>query len=479
MALNSPTFMLFFLAILALHWILPRRMRTTLLLAASCLFYAVWNWRFLGLLTLSILVDFLVGLRLGPAPPPDDVAERRRRLAWLRLSLATQLGILGLFKYFDFFADSLGDVLRGLGLAVPPLHLDIVLPLGISYYTFKTLTYTLDVYYGRMAATRSLPSYALFVSFFPNLVAGPIDRAKSLLPQIASARRCDRAGLAEGLNLVFLGLFKKVFVADNLGHLFARTAGIDGRYGWDAMLPVYLFAAQIYCDFSGYTDMARGCGRCLGFDLAKNFRFPYLAYSPSDFWQRWHISLSTWLRDYVFTPLGGALRGPVRAYCNLGLTMLVCGIWHGASWTFVVWGALQGVLMIGHRVLQPGLKRLRGRLRPYLHRHVRRTVEVFVTFHLVCLGWVLFRADSLAQAADYLRRLAVPRGLTDSALALQALQFLAPLWIIESLQVRSGREELFRIGRIPVWGRAVLYSCLFYLVAFHAARAQSFIYATF
>lgn len=477
MSLNSLSFFLLFAALLLVHRLLPARARPLWLLLASYAYLATWDPRLVAIIVFSTSVDFAVGLKLGAEAV--ELSRRSRRRWWLALSLATQLGVLGVFKYFNFFADSLAVLFARAGLSVVPLHLSFVAAIGVSFFTFKTLTYTIDLYYGRMQPCTSPVRYALYVAFFPELVAGPIDRARALLPQIMAGTVADSKMFVDGLHLLFLGLFKKVYVADNMALLVNAGFGTPDRTGLDALTTVYMYAVQIYCDFSGYTDMARGCGKCLGFELAENFRFPYLAWSPSDFWQRWHISLSTWLRDYVFAPLGGALRGLGQGYRNLLITMTVAGLWHGAAWTYMLWGVYWGVLLVGHRLLQPSLKRFRRQLRPWLPARPRRWIEVLITFHLVCAGWILFRSATLGEAGRVLGAVLQPHGLSRaSSLGLFA-SFLLPLVALEVTQVLCKRTDIYRDTRIPAWLRVVLYSILLYFVAFHGARAQSFVYATF
>jgi D-alanyl-lipoteichoic acid acyltransferase DltB (MBOAT superfamily) len=385
---NSLEFAVFLVFVLALYLCLPQRAQNRMLLVASYVFYGAWDWRFLGLIALSTLIDYAVGLRIAAS---DDPARRKR---WVVVSIVSNLGILGAFKYAGFFAASLGRLGEALGLDVSPPVLSIVLPVGISFYTFQTLSYTIDVYRGLLKPTRNLLDFALFVSFFPQLVAGPIERATRLLPQIEGARRTTSQQLASGAWLILWGTFKKVVVADNLGALVNAVYAPGAEpTGLEVLFATYAFAFQIYGDFSGYTDVARGVARLLGVELMLNFDLPYLATSPADFWRRWHISLSSWLRDYLYIPLGGNRKGRARTYVNLMLTMLLGGLWHGAAWTFVVWGAYQGLLLALHRALAPWLARVApttaaGRAAWWL-------VRVVVTFHLVCLGWLVFRAASL------------------------------------------------------------------------------------
>ena len=358
MLFNSYQFALFFATVLTAYSAgchKRPRIQIVLLLASAYYFYACWNPKFLSLLIGSTIMDYACGLWV------DRVDDPRRRQGVVALSMALNLGILGYFKYFHFFAESLQGLLALSGVSIPLEHLEVVLPIGISFYTFQSMSYVIDVYRRQIKPTRNLVEFATFVSFFPHLVAGPIMRPTTLLPQVASRRPFNLDQFYAGAYLIFWGLVKKVVVADNLAlvvnELFGRSRSLDGGL---ALLAIYAFAFQIYADFSGYTDIARGVAKCLGFELALNFKLPYFATSPKDFWDRWHISLSHWLRDYLYISLGGSRRGTLLTYRNLMLTMILGGLWHGAAWTFVIWGLYQGVLLVSHRVASPWL----GRIQP-------------------------------------------------------------------------------------------------------------------
>ncbi len=344
MLFNSLEFVVFFAVVLALYSVLNHPRQNALLLVASYVFYGAWDYRFLLLLIGTTLVDYAVGLAIDRR---SDPAARRRILMF---SIVANLGVLGVFKYFNFFADSLVEFAGLFGLSVSPVTLNIVLPVGISFYTFQSMAYTIDVYRGHLKPCRSLPDFALYVTFFPQLVAGPIERATHLLPQIYARRVMTAEKIGSGLSLIALGFFKKVVMADNLAptvnEIFAKQGGYTAE---EVLVGAIFFAFQIYGDFSGYTDIARGTSRVLGFELMDNFREPYFARSPSDFWQRWHISLSTWLRDYLYISLGGNRGGRLTTYRNLILTMLLGGLWHGAAWNFVWWGLYHGTLLVGYR----------------------------------------------------------------------------------------------------------------------------------
>ena len=354
MAFNSLQFLGFFLLVWVLvgglahhrvlrwlfgaHW---RRgqsiaVRNAILLVASYVFYGAWDVRFLSLIILSTAVDYVVGREIFLSDDP----VRKKRL--LLVSLVTNLGLLGVFKYYDFFARSLAELLTTLGISYQPPLLQILLPVGISFYTFQTLSYTIDIYRGQLRPARSWLGFATFVAFFPQLVAGPIERARDLVPQFARPRPITWRRVEWGFHLIGAGLFKKVVIADNVALVADAVFALQNPTGLQSLMGVYAFAVQIYCDFSGYTDIARGTASCLGFDLSKNFNLPYFAHTPSDFWRRWHISLSSWLRDYLYISLGGNRGGEKKTYRNLMLTMLLGGLWHGAAWTFVAGGRFTG-----------------------------------------------------------------------------------------------------------------------------------------
>lgn len=383
------TFAVFLVLVLAVHTVLLERPTAwkASMLVASYVFYGWWDWRFLSLIWVSTIVDFMAGRAIHAT---DDT--RLRRL-WLCLSLGTNLGMLGFFKYAGFFVDSFVDLLAGLGVEASTGTLGIILPVGISFYTFQTMSYSIDIYRRVLEPTDRLLDFALFVGFFPQLVAGPIVRARDFLSQLATD---DRAPIDTGLatKLILGGLFKKMVLADVLGAklvdgVFANPGGATGL---EVLLAIYGYAFQIYGDFSGYSDIAIGIALLLGFRFPMNFDQPYRALSLQDFWRRWHISLSSWLRDYIYIGLGGNRRGQGRTARNILVTMLLGGLWHGAGWTFVLWGAIHGIGLVVERAI-PGL--LGGKPTP-----VRRMARTLMTFHLVCAGWVFFRAVDLGRAVE-------------------------------------------------------------------------------
>jgi len=469
MVFNSLHFAVFFLIVLTAYRLLPHRGQNWLLLGASYYFYAAWDWRFLGLLIASTLVDFFCALAIAGS----DDARRRRVL--LTLSLGFNLSLLGFFKYFNFFADSLHGLFALAGWQLDFFTLKVLLPIGISFYTFMTMSYVIDVYRREIEPTRNLLDFGVFIAFFPHLVAGPILRASKLLPQIARPRTVTRAQIAEGLWLIAWGFFKKVFVADNLGHLtdtiFLPGHGVTGP---DVLLGVYAFAFQIYGDFSGYSDIARGTSKLMGIDLTVNFLFPYFVTSPQAFWRNWHISLSTWLRDYLYIPLGGNRGSAWQTRRNLMITMVLGGLWHGAAWPFVIWGAYQGALLIAYRQLNADTPRPNA-------SWIRTAIAWLVMFHLTCLGWLIFRAKSTSQIGELLAALPVGWSLQAPAWHTYGptlLFYLIPLLVIHGIEAR--REDLNAVPRLPLVARYAIYCGIaFFVLLFGDFGGAQFIYFQF
>jgi alginate O-acetyltransferase complex protein AlgI len=451
MLFDSFAFWPFFGACFVAILVLPHRAQNRVLLVASYAFYAAWDWRFVGLLLVSTLVDYTVGRLLGVT----DAPSRRRQL--LSVSLFTNLGLLGYFKYAGFFAESLARLTESVGMTLSPFVLDVVLPVGISFYTFQTLSYSIDVYRGSVAPTRNILDFALYVAFFPQLVAGPIERASRLLPQVRHSRELSWERIGSGAWLALWGLVKKVAIADNLGPLVdaVHAPGSDPT-GPEVALAMYAFAFQVYCDFSGYTDIARGTARMMGFDLTINFDLPFLARNPQDFWRRWHISLSTWLRDYLFVPLTRRLlrstHRPFResaVYLGFFITMTLCGLWHGAAWTFVLFGVFHGVWQCLHDASRLFLPRWS----PDSVRVERAwtACKVIVTFHLVCLSFLLFRAENLTRFGELVTALVGVPEVGNAAAWLGPLALvMAPLVLMEIAEALTGRKEVVLLLPAPL-----------------------------
>lgn len=382
--------------------------------ALSCLFYMASHPTYIGLLLVSTVLDYWIGQRIDAS---DDEKVRKR---WVALSVASNLGLLGFFKYSNFFIDSLNDGAKLFGYELNLPLLPIILPVGISFYTFQTMSYTIDIYRRQLNPAKNFLEFAVFVTYFPQLVAGPIVRASELLPQLEKRPALRGELVGEGIFLILTGLTKKIVVADYLSvNLVDRAFANPELYTAPEMVvALYAFTAQIYCDFSGYTDVARGSAKLMGYELPENFDRPYLAPNPAEFWRRWHMTLSRWLRDYLYFPLGGSRSGPVRAYWNLWLTMFLIGIWHGAGWTFVFYGALQGTMMVLHRFYS----RRRNRPKGYVDALPVLAFKIFLSLQFVVFSRILFRAESLDNAYEVTTRLFSGT----SSLA----QISAPIWII-------------------------------------------------
>jgi alginate O-acetyltransferase complex protein AlgI len=464
-------FFIFFAGVVGLlHLVAGNTGRKVLLLGASYYFYAYWDYRFLSLLIGSTLVDYVVGRGLGGAARP------RTRQLLLSLSLAANLGALFFFKYFNFFVSSCNRALSFLHVDLSTMSL--VLPVGISFYTFEKLSYVLDVYRGRLRPCRSLLDFAVLVAFFPRLVAGPIVRPAEFLPQLARTTRLSGENFVLGLRLLVLGLFKKVFIADRLAlfvnPVFENYAVYDAPTLW---LAVAAYSLQIYCDFAGYSDMAIGAARIMGYELPTNFQFPYLARNMQDFWRRWHISLSRWIRDYVYIPLGGSRGTMGRIALNTMVTMFLCGLWHGAAWTFVAWGLFHGAALVLHRGFTADERsdRARSQVRTALARVGGRPLTLLT----IAVGWILFRSETFGQAASILYRMFTLAGGTPwlhpfvvGMLAAAVLFHLVVQWDIKALACVHLPAQAW-------YTPAALLSLLWLVLVFHAQEFHPFIYFQF
>ena len=469
MTFSSSEFLIFLALVLLLTRLLPsENHRRNLLLVASYLFYAWWDWRFTFLMFTTTTIDYVVGLRLERMP---DGPQRR---AMLVASLIANLGILVCFKYMNFFIGTLEPLLEGAGLHVP--HLEIVLPAGISFFTFQSMSYTIDVYRRQLPATHSFRDFVLFVAFFPQLIAGPIVRGSQFLPQLRMHdHRPVWDNLRRGLELFVRGFVKKVLFADSLAMfadpVFTHPAAFAPTSVW---LAVIAYAGQIYYDFSGYSDMATGCGRMFGFEFPANFRHPYTSRSITEFWRRWHITLSSWLRDYLYIPLGGNRKGPGRTYANLAITMLLGGLWHGASFTFVVWGAWHGAGL--------ALDKLRADRTTGSARGPASPLEAFAgwcgTFLFVLVGWVFFRAKDFTTAGVVLRKMVFLDATGSHWFQLQAtvMIFLGVLLHV-AVVLRGDRELLLDFRRSDHWAFAMI--ALLLVIMFSPFSSNPFIYFQF
>ncbi|MCI6376841.1 MAG: MBOAT family protein [Clostridiales bacterium] len=409
MLFHSAPFLIFFPVVLIVYFGLPKRLRYIWLLIASYYFYMSWNPAYALLMLTSTSVTYLSGLMIARCRASAAKGRQHSPKLYVGLSFAINLGLLFFFKYYQFAAQGLAAAFASMGLRWQPPAFDVLLPVGISFYTFQALSYTMDVYRGDVPVERNFLRYALFVSFFPQLVAGPIERSGSLLAQLKEEHPFEPENFKAGALMMLWGYFQKMVIADRAAILVNQIYGHYTAYaGYSLIVATVFFAVQIYCDFSGYSAIAIGAAKILGIDLMQNFRQPYLAVSVADFWRRWHISLSTWFRDYLYIPLGGNRKGLARKYLNVLLTFLLSGLWHGANWTYVVWGGLNGLLQI----LGDGKNRLLKRLpqrpsKPLVRRdcYSYRMLQRIITFALICLTWVFFRAESLAQAMDIFRQI--------------------------------------------------------------------------
>jgi alginate O-acetyltransferase complex protein AlgI len=468
-------FYLFFACCFAVHWALPsNRARKVWLLACSYFFYGYWDWRFLFLILASTLIDYGVALALHGSEDP-----RRRRL-WVTLSLIANLGVLGFFKYFNFFVSSGVGLLQTLGFEVAPRTLEIILPVGISFFTFQTMSYTIDVYRRALSPTRDFADFALYVGFFPQLVAGPIVRARDFLPQLAERRCFADVDLRYSLLLFLSGYFKKACVADNIAAAIDPIFADPGAWGAaDLAIASVGYSVQIYCDFSGYTDIAIAVAALLGYRLPKNFDFPYFSTSIREFWRRWHMSLSTWLRDYLYVSLGGGRGSRVRIYLNLMLTMLLGGLWHGANWTFVVWGGLHGLALVAHRALAPRLEGMAQRS----HGSSRRGFALlgwFATFLWVVVCFTIFRAEDLGAATLFFERLVGLAGPGPVTLQRSWWLFFALLAVLHLATQRWGVRGSKLFERMSPWAFGVLLGVGVSIALFFTPlRTTPFIYFQF
>ena len=405
MLFNSVEFLLFLPIVFVLYWFVfdkKLRYQNLLILVSSYVFYGWWDYRFLSLILLSTIVDYFIGIGISN----QTSLKNKRILLWC--SVIFNLGILGFFKYYNFFVDSWIDLFSSFGYDIKSVWtLNIILPVGISFYTFQTMSYTIDIYKENLKPTKDFISFASFVSFFPQLVAGPIERASNLLPQILKKREFIYKQGVQGLRLILWGMFKKVVIADSLSPLvneiFRDHELLNGGVLW---LGAIYFSFQIYCDFSGYSDIAIGTSKLFGFELKSNFKFPYFSRNIGEFWRRWHISLSTWFRDYLYIPLGGSQKGKWKSIRNVFIIFVVSGFWHGANWTFIIWGLFHSILFIPSYIFKTN--------RRYLSTNVAENtflpsplefIQLSLTFTLVTIGWVFFRSDTISDSLVYLNRM--------------------------------------------------------------------------
>ena len=484
MFFNSINFAIFLPIVFVLYWFVTNKnlkFQNLLLLVSSYFFYACWDWRFLFLLIFSTLLDYYTGIKMS------DAKNQSSKKFWFWLSISVNLGFLGVFKYYNFFAESFADVVANFGLQVNPWTLKVILPVGISFYTFHGLSYVIDIYYDRIKAEKDFIDYSVFVSFFPLLVAGPIERATHLLPQIQKKRVFNYAIAVDGLKQILWGLFKKVVIADQCAEIANLIFNNHSDYSGSTLaLGAVFFAFQIYGDFSGYSDIALGTARLFGIDLLRNFAFPYFSRDIAEFWRRWHISLSTWFRDYLYIPLGGSKGGMWMKIRNTFIIFLVSGFWHGANWTFIIWGLLNALYIMPSIIFSTNRTNLDIVAQDKLVPSLKELVQMGITFSLTVFAWIFFRAENLTHALAYISEIfsssffSMPSLLMKKTLLTKSLYAIILVFIlIEWL----GRQQQYAIAVLGnKWHKAVRYA-FYYLLIFgilwFSGKEQQFIYFQF
>ncbi|MBI5965103.1 MAG: MBOAT family protein [Chloroflexi bacterium] len=480
MLFNSVDFAIFLPIVFILYWFATGKnlkLQNILLLISSYFFYASWDYRFLFLLIFSTLLDFYTGIRIYIA---KTILAKR---IWLWLSIGVNLGFLGIFKYYNFFANSFVDGLAHLGMHASPWTLNVILPIGISFYTFHGLSYVIDIYKDKIVPTKNFVEYSVFVSFFPLLVAGPIERATHLLPQVQKERQFEYSKAVDGLRQILWGAFKKIVIADNCAKYVNMVFDNPSDYSGSTLaLGALFFAFQIYCDFSGYSDIALGTARLFGIELLQNFAFPYFSRDIAEFWRRWHISLSSWFRDYLYIPLGGSQGNVWLKIRNTFIIFLASGFWHGANWTFIIWGAINSLYFLPLLVLNKNRTNLKivaqGRYWP----SVKEFLAIMATFCMTTFAWIFFRADSISQAKIYLSILFSTSLLTPPKLHGETLATII-LVIIFIVIEWSGREQQYAFKRMgfkwPRLLRLVMYYSIILSILYFSGAEQQFIYFQF
>ena len=482
MLFNTLHFAIFLPIVFIFYWLLSKRnlvYQNGLLLVSSYFFYACWDWRFLFLLVFSTLLDYYTGIKMS------DATNEKSKKFWFWLSISVNIGFLGVFKYYNFFAESFATAISQVGLQVNPWTLKVILPVGISFYTFHGLSYVIDIYKDRIKAEKNFIDYSVFVSFFPLLVAGPIERATHLLPQIQKKRVFDYSRAIDGLKQILWGLFKKVVIADNCARfaniIFENSAEYSGS---TLVLGALFFTLQIYGDFSGYSDIALGTARLFGIDLLRNFAFPYFSRDIAEFWRRWHISLSTWFRDYLYIPLGGSKGGTWMKVRNTFIIFLVSGFWHGANWTFIIWGLLNALYIMPSIIFGTNRTNLdvvaQGRIFP----NFKEIFQITITFTLTVFAWIFFRSNTVGEAFEYILRIFSKSLFTipvykEFLFSIPVLIFVVLFMIVEW----CGREEQFAIAKVfssqSRWVRWGFYYLILMVIFLFAGTNQQFIYFQF
>jgi len=477
MLFNSYEFALFAPLAFLLYWFVFQKslkVQNFYLLVISYIFYGWWDWRFLGLIFFSSGVDYLIGSAIGKTANP------RKRKMLLIISLSVNLGLLGVFKYYNFFLESFIDLFSNFGIQLQGTSINIILPVGISFYTFQTLSYTIDIYKRKLQPSNDIVSFFAFVSFFPQLVAGPIERASNLLPQFSKARQFNYLSAVDGMRQILWGLFKKIVVADNcailVNDIFSKSDAYDPSV---LFIGAVLFAFQIYGDFSGYSDIAIGIGRLFGFNLMRNFAFPYFSRDIAEFWRRWHISLSTWFRDYLYIPLGGSRGTLAKTVINTFLIFVISGFWHGANWTFIIWGAMHAIFFLPLLLGKINRKNIEIVKMGKVFPSIKEVLQILFTFFLVLVSWVVFRADNISQAYHYTVDM-----LSFHQWSLPDIKFIKPFAFIVILIVIEwlNRDNEFGLDLRNVESKLIrrsIYLVVFWIIFLFGAEQQSFIYFQF
>ncbi|MBT2163196.1 MBOAT family O-acyltransferase [Zobellia barbeyronii] len=475
MLFNSNDYLIFLPIVYVLYWLLFKgnlKAQNLVILVSSYVFYGWWDYRFLFLILLSTLVDFFIGLKVQNELKPS------KQKIYLWVSILFNIGVLAVFKYFNFFIDSLMEFLMELGFSqTNRWTINIILPVGISFYTFQTMSYTIDIYRKNLKATSDFIGFASFVAFFPQLVAGPIERATNLLPQILNKRKFDYKQSVQGLRLILYGMFKKVVIADSLApranDIFANYQDYDGGTLW---LGAIYFSFQIYCDFSGYSDIAIGTSKLFGFELMSNFKFPYFSRNIGEFWRRWHISLSTWFRDYLYIPLGGSKGGKWQSLKNIFIIFLVSGFWHGANWTFLMWGFIHALLYVPLFYFDLNRKYVGGIVaQNKFLPSIKEFIEIGVTYFFVVIAWVFFRSDTISNAFLYIKKMFIEIQLPSSKL--QGVGYCLVFIIIEWFLRKD--ERLSTISKYKIIRILFYIFLLFHVVQYFGVVQTDFIYFQF
>ncbi|MDA3780594.1 MAG: MBOAT family protein [Bacteroidales bacterium] len=479
MLFNSVDFAIFLPIVFVLYWFVTNRnlkLQNALVVLASYFFYGCWDWRFLSLIIFSTVVDYFVGLQLNIK---NQSVTKRKFLLWI--SIIVNIGLLGVFKYYNFFLDNFIATFQFFGITISENSLNIILPVGISFYTFQTLSYSIDVYKRKLEPTKDFIAFAAFVSFFPQLVAGPIERATNLLPQFYKKRKFEYLKATNGLKQILWGLFKKVVIADNCAIYVNDVFNNHDVYsGSTLVIAALLFAFQIYCDFSGYSDIAIGTARLFGFNLMQNFAFPYFSRDIAEFWRRWHISLSTWFRDYLYIPLGGSKGSVLKKMRNVFIIFIVSGFWHGANWTFVIWGGLNAMYFLPLLLMKRNRKNIDIAAKGKQVPNIRESLRILCTFSLTVIAWIFFRADNVNQSFQILGIIFSASVFTlPKKLSLITLLFIIIFILLEWF----GRENNYAIESIASKYKPIIrygfYYALVLSIVFFAGGQQQFIYFQF